>query len=604
MIVFFLVNFMEKRVYASIDLKSFYASVECVERGLDPFDANLVVADSSRTEKTICLAVSPALKSYGVPGRPRLFEVISTIKAYNGRIRNMTETSAFKSVVDSDPGIGLEFIAAKPRMSLYMKKSAEIYNIYLKYVSSDDIFPYSIDEVFMDITDYLNYYNMSGYDFVRKMMNDVYETTGITATAGIGDNMYLAKIAMDIRAKHMKADKNGLRIAELTERSFREELWGYKPLTAFWGIGRGYAEKLAHVGLYTMGDIARCSIGKENDFYNEDLIYDLFGVNAEILIDHAWGYDPCTIKDVKQYKPQSKSVNSGQVLQCAYDNTRAEIIVREMAENLSYELMKKKLMTKKIVLMVGYDIDNMDILDDSYEGEIVKDRYGRLKPKHSRGTANLDEYTYISSDLIDAFVKLYHTITDSRLLIRRLTLVADDVINEDEVKNIQKNTRKQLSFFDDFDLSCGNSEDSAEYSGSTVNKDNDKSSANVDEKADNKYALNTAKKTDGNASGKAGYNVNNQTDTGSGDYNKNAENGIKTKSAAVSSKENVRKDNNNKDINVECGKADSKEKLKRLQSTLLSLKSKYGSNILVKGTSLEEGATGMERNGQVGGHKA
>ncbi|MEE0464896.1 MAG: DNA methylase [Lachnospiraceae bacterium] len=595
---------MEKRVYASIDLKSFYASVECVERGLDPFDANLVVADSSRTEKTICLAVSPALKSYGVPGRPRLFEVISTIKAYNGRIRNMTETSAFKSVVDSDLGIGLEFIAAKPRMSLYMKKSAEIYNIYLKYVSSDDIFPYSIDEVFMDITDYLNYYNMSGYDFVRKMMNDVYETTGITATAGIGDNMYLAKIAMDIRAKHMKADKNGLRIAELTERSFREELWGYKPLTAFWGIGRGYAEKLAHVGLYTMGDIARCSIGKENDFYNEDLLYDLFGVNAEILIDHAWGYDPCTIKDVKQYKPQSKSVNSGQVLQCAYDNTRAEIIVREMAENLSYELMKKKLMTKKIVLMVGYDIDNMDILDDSYEGEIVKDRYGRLKPKHSRGTANLDEYTYISSDLIDAFVKLYHTITDSRLLMRRLTLVADDVINEDEVKNIQKNTRKQLSFFDDFDLSCGNSEDSAEYSGSTVNKDNDKSSANVDEKADNKSALNTAKKTDGNVSGKAGYNVNNQTDTGSGDYNKNPRNGIKTKSAAVSSKENARKDKNNKDINVECGKADSKEKLKRLQSTLLSLKSKYGSNILVKGTSLEEGATGMERNGQVGGHKA
>ena len=595
---------MEKRVYASIDLKSFYASVECVERGLDPFDANLVVADSSRTEKTICLAVSPALKSYGVPGRPRLFEVISTIKAYNGRIRNMTETSAFKLVVDSDPGIGLEFIAAKPRMSLYMKKSAEIYNIYLKYVSSDDIFPYSIDEVFMDITDYLNYYNMNGYDFVRKMMNDVYETTGITATAGIGDNMYLAKIAMDIRAKHMKADKNGLRIAELTERSFREELWGYKPLTAFWGIGRGYAEKLAHVGLYTMGDIARCSIGKENDFYNEYLLYDLFGVNAEILIDHAWGYDPCTIKDVKQYKPQSKSVNSGQVLQCAYDNTRAEIIVREMAENLSYELMKKKLMTKKIVLMVGYDIDNMDILDDSYEGEIVKDRYGRLKPKHSRGTANLDEYTYISSDLIDAFVKLYHTITDSRLLMRRLTLVADDVINEDEVKNIQKNTRKQLSFFDDFDLSCGNSEDSAEYSGSTVNKDNDKSSANVDEKADNKSALNTAKKTDGNVSGKAGYNVNNQTDTGSGDYNKNPRNGIKTKSAAVSSKENARKDKNNKDINVECGKADSKEKLKRLQSTLLSLKSKYGSNILVKGTSLEEGATGMERNGQVGGHKA
>lgn len=595
---------MEKRVYASIDLKSFYASVECVERGLDPFDANLVVADSARTEKTICLAVSPALKSYGVPGRPRLFEVISTIKAYNGRIRNMTETSVFKSVVDSDPGIGLEFIAAKPRMSLYMKKSAEIYNIYLKYVSSDDIFPYSIDEVFMDITDYLNYYNMNGYDFVRKMMNDVYETTGITVTAGIGDNMYLAKIAMDIRAKHMKADKNGLRIAELTERSFREELWGYKPLTAFWGIGRGYAEKLAHVGLYTMGDIARCSIGKENDFYNEDLLYDLFGVNAEILIDHAWGYDPCTIKDVKQYKPQSKSVNSGQVLQCAYDNTRAEIIVREMAENLSYELMKKKLMTKKIVLMVGYDIDNMDILDDSYEGEIVKDRYGRLKPKHSRGTANLDEYTYISSDLIDAFVKLYHTIMDSRLLIRRLTLVADDVINEDEVKNIQNNTRKQLSFFDDFDLSCGNSEDSAEYSGSTVNKDNDKSSSNVDEKADNKSALNTAKKTDGNVSGKAGYNVNNKTDTGSGDYNKNPRNGIKTKSAAVSSKENVRKDKNNKDINVECGKADSKEKLKRLQSTLLSLKSKYGSNILVKGTSLEEGATGMERNGQVGGHKA
>ena len=600
----------KKRTYIAIDLKSFYASVECKERNRDPLTTNLVVADKSRTEKTICLAVSPALKCYGIPGRARLFEVVQKVKEANSTRRWKAPNRTFIGASDdstelnSNPALEIDYIVAPPRMALYLEYSTRIYSIYLKYIAPEDIFPYSIDEVFMDITDYLNYYNMSGYDFVRKMMNDVYETTGITATAGIGDNMYLAKIAMDIRAKHMKADKKGLRIAELTERSFREELWGYKPLTAFWGIGRGYAEKLAHVGLYTMGDIARCSIGKENDFYNEDLLYDLFGVNAEILIDHAWGYDPCTIKDVKQYKPQSKSVNSGQVLQCAYDNTRAEIIVREMAENLSYELMKKKLMTKKIVLMVGYDIDNMDILDDSYEGEIVKDRYGRLKPKHSRGTANLDEYTYISSDLIDAFVKLYHTITDSRLLMRRLTLVADDVINEDEVKNIQKNTRKQLSFFDDFDLSCGNSEDSAEYSGSTVNKDNDKSSANVDEKADNKSALNTAKKTDGNVSGKAGYNVNNQTDTGSGDYNKNPRNGIKTKSAAVSSKENARKDKNNKDINVECGKADSKEKLKRLQSTLLSLKSKYGSNILVKGTSLEEGATGMERNGQVGGHKA
>lgn len=529
---------MRDRVYASIDLKSFYASVECVERGLDPFDVNLVVADPSRTEKTICLAVSPALKSYGIPGRARLFEVIREIKTYNGKIRNMSGTSAFKSVIDNNPTIGMEFIAAKPRMSLYMKRSAEIYNIYLKYVSADDIFPYSVDEVFIDITDYLEYYDISEYDFVKKIMKDVYDTTGITATAGIGSNMYLAKIAMDIVAKHMKADKNGIRISILTEQSFREHLWNYRPLRSFWGIGRGYEEKLADVGLYTMGDIARCSIGGESDFYNEDLLYDLFGINAEILIDNAWGYDPCTIKDVKEYKPQSRSVNSGQVLKCAYDNKKAEIIVREMAENLSYELMKKKLVTKKLVLTVGYDADNINIFGDEYEGDTVKDGYGRLKPKHSRGTFNLDEYTYIAQDITDAFVKLYNSITDTRLLIRRITLSADDVINEEELKNIRKNEKKQLSFFDDFDLDCDNSTDNS---------------------------------SDGILKGGTGGVKNNQ-------HVKNVMPGRDSQ--------------------------DSKDKLKKLQSTLLSLKSKYGSNILIKGTSLEEGATGIERNGQVGGHKA
>lgn len=361
-----------------IDLKSFYASVECKERNLNPITTNLVVADSCRTEKTICLAVTPSLKEYGIPGRARLFEVVQKVKQINNARKmqapnhQFTGNSYNKIDLKNNKSLELTYIIAKPRMNLYMKYSTKIYNIYLKYISNDDMFPYSIDEVFFDITNYLKYYNMSAKKLATKIIQDVFNTTGITATCGIGTNLYLAKIAMDVWAKHVEPDKNGVRIAYLDEMLYRRLLWNHRPIKDFWRVGAGYSKKLEEHGLYTMGDIARCSVGKSSDYYNEDLLYNLFGINAELLIDHAWGYEPCTLKDVKNYKPESKSLNSGQVLHCPYNYEKTKLIVREMADLVALDLSNKHLVTNQIVLTVGYDVENVN---SNYQGEITTDRY-------------------------------------------------------------------------------------------------------------------------------------------------------------------------------------------------------------------------------------
>lgn len=361
-----------------IDLKSFYASVECRERNLNPITTNLVVADPTRTEKTICLAVTPALKAYGIPGRVRLFEAVQKVKQINN-VRKMqapnhkfTGKSYDAAELKNNKSLELDYIIAKPRMNLYMKYSTTIYNIYLKYISNDDMFPYSIDEVFFDITNYLNYYHMSAKELATKIIQDVFKTTGITATCGIGTNLYLAKIAMDVWAKHVEPDKNGVRIAELDEMSYRKLLWNHRPIRDFWRVGTGYSKKLEEHGLYTMGDIAKCSVGKSNDYYNEDLLYNLFGINAEMLIDHAWGYEPCTLKDVKSYKPENQSLCSGQVLHCPYNYEKTRLIVREMADLVALDLSNKHLLTNQIVLTIGYDVENVN---SNYKGEITIDRY-------------------------------------------------------------------------------------------------------------------------------------------------------------------------------------------------------------------------------------
>jgi len=415
---------MTEKAYIAIDLKSFYASVECREQGLDPLKARLVVADESRTEKTICLAVSPALKAYGIPGRARLFEVIQ--KARQAKI---------------------DFITAVPRMSLYVKYSTQIYNIYLKYVSSDDVVVYSIDEVFIDATSYLSTYNMTAKELAMAMIKDVLKETGITATAGIGTNLYLAKIAMDIVAKKMPADENGVRIAELDERSYREKLWDHTPIRDFWRVGGGYAKKLAEVGLFTMGDIARCSIGKEKDYYNEDLLYKLFGINAELLIDHAWGYEPVTIEDIKAYKPQTNSLSTGQVLHCPYDFEKTKLVVKEMTDSLCLDLVSKGFVTDQLVLNIGYDIENIknsEILK-KYSGEVVTDHYGRRIPKHSHGTINLAKPTASSAIIIGAVLELFDKIVNPDLLVRRINVVAAKVITEQKAKEEEK--YEQLDLF-------------------------------------------------------------------------------------------------------------------------------------------------------------
>lgn len=437
------------KTYMCIDLKSFYASVECRERNLDPLDTNLVVADESRTDKTICLAVSPSLKTYGISGRARLFEAKQKVKEVNYQRKKNNNFKPFikKSYIDSEiknnPLIELDFIRAVPRMKIYMKYSTDIYNVYLKYIAPEDILVYSIDEVFCDITNYLNTYKLTAEQLVIKIIEDVYKTTGITATAGIGTNMYLAKVAMDITAKKMKPNKFGVRLARLNEQTYKEQLWSHKPLTDFWRVGKGYAKKLEDNKMYTMGDVARMSLE------NEDLLFKLFGVNAELLIDHAWGYEPCTIEQAKNYKPTSNSISQGQVLHCPYDYNKAKLIVKEMIDNLVLELVDKRLKTNQFVLTIGYDIDNLTKpeIRNRYNGEITTDPYGRKIPKHAHGTINLDHKTSSTVTIMKNIIDLYEKIVNPILLIRRINITACNVVSEDEK---EKTTIEQLDLFTNF----------------------------------------------------------------------------------------------------------------------------------------------------------
>lgn len=506
----------QDHTYIAIDLKSFYASVECVERDLNPMTTNLVVADASRTEKTICLAVSPSLKEYGIPGRPRLFEVVQKVREINAQRRQkapgykFTGSSSDELELSADPALELTYVTAPPRMAHYMKYSTRIYNIYLKYVAPEDIHVYSIDEVFIDVTHYLKTYGLSARELAAKMILDVLETTHITAAAGIGSNLYLCKVAMDIEAKHIAPDENGVRIAELDEMSYRRSLWTHRPLTDFWRVGRGYARKLEENGLFTMGDIARCSLGGNHDFHNEDLLYKLFGVNAELLIDHAWGWEPCTIADIKAYKPETNSLGSGQVLHCPYPYEKAKLIVREMTDLLALDLVDKKLVTDQMVLTVGYDMENLKNPEKRrhYKGEVTTDRYGRKIPKHAHGTVNLDRQTSSAKLITKAVMELYEQIVDRNLMVRRISVTANRVVNESDVK--QQVSFEQMDLFTDYaELEKKREQDEQELA-----------------------------------------------------------------------------------------------REKKIQQAVLDIKKKYGKNAILKGMNLEEGATTVERNRQIGGHKA
>lgn len=509
----------EKRTYIAIDLKSFYASVECHERGLDPLTTNLVVADVSRTEKTICLAVSPSLKAYGIPGRARLFEVVQKVREVNGeRLRKapnhvFTGKSCDSPELSKNPSLELDYIAATPRMKLYMKYSNMVYNVYLKYVAPEDVHIYSVDEVFMDVTDYLKTYKLEAEELAKKMILEVLETTGITATAGIGTNLFLCKVAMDIVAKHIPADKNGVRIAVLNERTFREQLWDHRPLTDFWRIGRGISKKLEQYGMYTLGDVCRCSVGKENDYHNEALLYRLFGVNAELLIDHAWGWEPARIADIKAYKPENNSLSSGQVLKSPYEYDKALLIIKEMADLLALDLVDKCLVCDQIVLQIGYDNENLADPEKArlYKGEVAMDHYGRAVPKPAHGSVNLDGYTSSTSRIMEKTIQLFSTIVDKRLTVRRLNITANHVITEAQWEKQREEAEAftQLSLFTDF-----------------------------------------------------------------------------------SEIQQQREERNRKE-----------EREKNMQKAILEIKKKFGKNAVLRGMNFEEGATTIERNGEVGGHK-
>ena len=442
---------MKEHTYIAIDLKSSYASVECRERGLDPLDTNLVVADESRTDKTICLAVTPSLKSYGISGRGRLFEVKQRVKEANaGRQHDapghkLEGSSYFHSELLKSPNLAIDFVIAPPRMAYYMEYSTRVYEVYMKYVAPEDIVVYSIDEVFMDVTDYLNTYKLTPRDLAMKIILDVLETTGITATAGIGTNLFLCKVAMDIVAKHIPADENGVRIAELDEMSYRKTLWAHQPLTDFWRVGRGIAKKLEENGMFTMGDVARCSV------HDEDKLYKLFGKNAELLIDHAWGWEPTTIEAIKAYRPSTNSLGSGQVLHQPYEPEKAKLVLREMADLLVLDLVDKGLVTDQIVVTVGYDIENLTDPERSkkYHGAIVKDHYGRQIPKHAHGTANLDGHTSSTKKIMCAASELFDRIVDKNLLVRRLNIVANHVLPEAEAPK-KNDGFEQLDLFTDY----------------------------------------------------------------------------------------------------------------------------------------------------------
>ncbi len=443
---------MKQKTYIAIDLKSFYASVECKELGLDPLDTNLVVADESRTDKTICLAVTPTLKSFGIPGRARLFEVKQRVQAVNaGRKqklcgRKFSGKSHFYSELQKDPTLELDFLIAPPRMAYYMEYSTRIYSIYMKYVAPEDVIVYSIDEVFIDVTSYLDTYGLTPRELAMKMILDVLHHTGITATAGIGTNLYLCKVAMDVMAKHIQADANGVRIAELDEMTYRKEFWSHRPITDFWRVGQGYAKKLEAYGMYTMGDVARCSE------QNEELLYRLFGINAELLIDHAWGWEPCTVEAVKAYRPEHNSISSGQVLQCPYDAQKAKLVLREMADALSLDLVEKRLVTDQIVITVGYDIENLTDPKrrKQYHGQVVTDRYGRQVPKHAHGTQNLDGFSSSTQKIMDAASALYDRVVDQTLLIRRMNITANRVVDEASASQ-QEEAYEQLDLFTDYE---------------------------------------------------------------------------------------------------------------------------------------------------------
>ncbi len=445
-------NETKERQYISIDLKSFYASVECVARGLDPLTTNLVVADEGRTEKTICLAVTPSLKAWGISGRARLFEVIERLRQVNvdrrmqAPGRRLTGQSHDDRAIKADPALAVSYLVAPPRMATYMEVSTRIYNIYLKYVAPEDIHTYSVDEVFIDATPYLKTYRCTAHELAMTMIRDVLATTGITATAGIGTNLYLAKVAMDIMAKKMPADADGVRIAELDEMSYREKLWEHRPLTAFWRVGHGTAAKLEAHGMRTMGDVALCSVR------NEEILYKLFGVNAELLIDHAWGWEPCLISDIKAYKPRQSSLSSGQVLTCPYSVDKARIVVHEMVDSLSLELVEKRLMCDQVVLDVGYDIENLTDAATAadYKGEVITDRYGRKVPKYAHGSANLGEHTSSTRRMTEAILTLYDRIVDPCLTVRRMTVTAAGVLPEDEVPDTATGAGEQLDLFTDY----------------------------------------------------------------------------------------------------------------------------------------------------------
>ena len=512
----------ENRIYAAIDLKSFYASVECMERGLDPLTTNLLVADDSRTDKTICLAVSPSLKSYGISGRARLFEAKQKIKEVNAmRTQKLGrplegEPSSDAIYLSEHPEAPVGFITAVPRMAYYIEYSTRIYDIYLNYVAPEDIHVYSVDEVFIDITGYLKLHNATPRELVMRMIQHVLRETGITATAGIGTNMYLAKIAMDIGAKHIPADKDGVRIAELDEMKYRETLWDHKPITDFWRVGKGYAKRLASCGLYTMGDVARCSIGAESDFHNEELLYKLFGINAELLIDHAWGWEPCTISEIKKYKPKRNSLSSGQVLQEPYPYEKAKLIVKEMVDSVALNLTAQGLVCNQVTLTIGYDIENLTDPERrrKYQGEVVADYYGRQVPKHAHGTASLGEYTSSAKLLTDGVLSIFDRTVDPNLLVRRVTIDVHDVKTKDRAE--KEKEPEQLSLF-----------------GSLAEETKEKLGVNPE--------------------------------------------------------------------------GPSEEELKdeaSIQEALIKIKEKFGRNAVVKAMDLEEGATAMDRNKQIGGHKA
>ena len=543
------------KTYISIDLKSFYASVECMERGLDPLNTNLVVADASRTQKTICLAVSPSLKAYGIPGRARLFEVEQKVKEANARRQTrapkniLDGKSVFATELNENPCLAIDYIAAKPRMALYMSKSTQIYDVYLRYIAPEDIYAYSVDEVFIDASGYLKTYGLNAHDFARLLVREVFKETGITATAGIGPNLYLCKIAMDIGAKHTEADADGVRIAELDEFSYRRLLWDHRPITDFWRVGRGYAKKLAKKSIFTMGDIARCSLGTRSDYYNEDLLYKMFGVNAELLIDHAWGYEPCTLAEVKSYRPQRKSLVSGQVLQNAYTYEKTRIVVREMMELLALDLVDKGLLTNQIVLTVGYDVENLSDPErrKAYKGEITVDGYGREVPKHAHGTGNLPFSTASTKLTTDCVLEVFDRVVDESLLTRRISITANNLVLESEYKRESEVASAESEQLSMFDMLAGGDDSQAP------------------ERVSSKEATAYSEQDKPNST-----------------------------MVAESILGSTGNDNDE----------DALEKEKQVQEAMLKIKKRFGKNAILKGTNLQEGATAKERNAQIGGHKA